>query len=93
MNEAGVLDNILGHPDKTSTALALRCSLDEAGMGKFICAVYALEEVLDELLAGDAEPSAPNLARACWEAGEASDKWLQAVQAEREEETASPAAS
>ncbi len=85
VHEAGALDNLQSHPDAGSAAVALRYVLDAGGVGKFVSAAYALEETLDDLLTGDAEPSVPDLAAACREAGEAGQQWFEAVQAERGE--------
>jgi hypothetical protein len=72
VHEAGVLDNINSNsrPDRAAAALILRCVLNPDAVGTFIHACYALER-LDDLLSGDAEPSVPDLAAACHEAGAA----------------------
>ena len=69
-HEAGVLDCIGGRPDKEADYLMLRCVLSSDGVGRFIRAAYELEESLDELLSGDAEPTIPDLAGALRRAGE-----------------------
>ncbi len=68
--EASVIDNIIGHPDKMGQALVLRCVLNPDGAALFMQTVYELEDMLDDLLAGDAEPTVPDLADACQKAAE-----------------------
>jgi hypothetical protein len=69
-HEARRLECIMGHPDKRTEDVMLRCILDPGGVGRFISAAYKLEDSLDGMLAGDAEPVIPDLAGAIRHAAE-----------------------